>query len=312
MGPLDPEMQAMLDRRNALNLPGFSAGTVADVRRTFAQSQAALPPDRGAKVARIEDFSIPAPHGAVPARRYVAGATAHGLILYLHGGGWVFGTLDAFDPVCRQLAFVTGAEVVSVDYRLAPEHPFPGPLDDAWTALLALAGAGPVAVMGDSAGGNLAAALAIRARDRRGPHIDLQVLLYPVLSPDFERPSYAQFGHGGYLISAEDMRWFWNHYVPVADRANPEAAPLLADLAGLPEAIVVLGGCDPLHDEGLAYAARLRAAGVAVRVRDHPGMAHGFCTLIDLLSAANREIDAIGGVIAGAFASARTTPSNTR
>ncbi|AJP71240.1 alpha/beta hydrolase [Sphingomonas hengshuiensis] len=302
MGPLDPEMQAMLDRRNALGLPGFSTGTVADVRRIFAESQAALPPNRGAAVATMEDFSIDGPDGPVRMRRYVAGATSHGLILYLHGGGWTFGTLDGFDPVCRQLAQVTGAAVVSVDYRLAPEHRFPGPLDDAWAALQALADTGPVAVMGDSAGGNLAAALAIRARDRGGPHIDLQVLLYPVVSPDFERPSYVKFGRGDYLLSADDMRWFWDHYVSVADRAHPEAVPLAADLAGLPEAFVVLAGCDPLHDEGLAYAAALRRAGVAVTVRDHPGMAHGFFTLVDLLGAANREVEAVGGLIATAFA----------
>ncbi len=302
MGPLDPEMQAMLDRRNALGLPGFSTGTVADVRRIFADSQATLPPDRGAAVATMEDFSIDGPDGPVRLRRYVAGATSHGLILYLHGGGWTFGTLDGFDPVCRQLAHVTGAEVVSVDYRLAPEHRFPGPLDDAWAALLALAGSGPVAVMGDSAGGNLAAALAIRARDRGGPHIDLQILLYPVVSPDFERPSYVEFGRGDYLLSADDMRWFWDHYVPVADRTHPEAVPLAADLAGLPEAILVLAGCDPLHDEGLAYASALGRAGVAVTVRDHPGMAHGFFTLVDLLGAANREVEAVGGLIATAFA----------
>jgi acetyl esterase len=304
MGPLDPEMQAMLDRRNALGLPGFSAGTVADVRRTFAESQAALPPNRGAAVARTEDFTIFGPHGPVPVRRYVAGATAHGLILYLHGGGWTFGTLDGFDPVCRQLAHATGAEVVSVDYRLAPEHPFPVPLDDAWAALQAFAGTSPIAVMGDSAGGNLAAALAIRARDRHGPHIDLQVLLYPVLSPDFERPSYRDFGRGDYLISADDMRWFWDHYVPAAHRTHPEAVPIAADPSGLPETILVLGGCDPLHDEGVAYAAALREAGVTVTLRDHPGMAHGFFTLVDLLGAADREVAEVGALIATAFARA--------
>jgi acetyl esterase len=301
---LDPEMQAMLDRRNALGLPGFSAGTVADVRRTFAASQAALPPDRGARVARMEDFWIPGPHGHIPARRYVPEGIARGQILYLHGGGWIFGTLDAFDPVCRELAHASGAEVVSVDYRLAPEHAFPLPLDDTWAALESFACSGPLAVMGDSAGGNLAAALAIRARDRGGPRIDLQILLYPVLSPDFERPSYRAFGQGDYLISADDMRWFWDHYVPAADRTHPEAVPLVADLAGLPETILVLGGCDPLHDEGVAYAEALRQADVPVTLREHPGMAHGFFTLVDLLDAANAEVDAVGKLIAKTFARA--------
>jgi acetyl esterase len=302
LGPLDPEMQAMLDRRNALGLPGFHAGTAADARRSFAESQAALPANRGPRIATVEDFGIATPDGEVPARRYIADTAGRGLILYLHGGGWTFGTLDGFDPICRQLAHLTGAEIVSVDYRLAPEHPFPAPLDDAWAVLQAVAGDGPVAVMGDSAGGNLAAALAIRARDCGGPRIDLQILLYPVLSTDFERPSYQRYGGGDYLISTEDMRWFWDHYVADADRADPEAVPLTAALSGLPETIIVLGECDPLHDEGIAYAAALREAGVSVTVRDLPGMAHGFFTLIDLLSAANREAGVVSRMIAERFA----------
>jgi acetyl esterase len=303
MGPLDPEMQAILDRRNALNLPGFSSGSPVDARRAFADGQAAMPKDRGAAVRTIRDATIDGPNGPIRVRHYVAGESAHGRILYLHGGGWVFGTLDGFDPVCRQLAFESGAEVISVDYRLAPEHAFPQPLDDAWAALEVLAGDGPLAVMGDSAGGNLAAALALRARDCGGPKVDLQVLLYPVLSPDFERASYVRFGKGDYLISVADMEWFWDHHVPQVDRANPEAAPLAAaDFAGLPEAIIVLAGCDPLHDEGLAYAGALDAAGVRVTLHDHPGMAHGFFTLVDLLSTANTEVARVGRAIARRFA----------
>lgn len=302
MGPLDPEMQTILDRRNALNLPGFSSGSPADARRAFADGQAALPKDRGAPVRTMRDGTIDGPNGPIRVRHYIAGESAHGRILYLHGGGWVFGTLDGFDPVCRQLAHESGAEVVSVDYRLAPEHAFPQPLDDAWAALEAYAGDGPLAVMGDSAGGNLAAALALRARDRGGPRIDLQILLYPVLSPDFDRDSYDRFGKGDYLISAADMRWFWDHHVPQADRDHPEATPLAAaSLDGLPEAIVVLAGCDPLHDEGLAYADALVAAGVRVTLHDHPGMAHGFFTLVDLLSTANAEVARVGRAISERF-----------
>jgi acetyl esterase len=123
MGPLDPEMQAILDRRNALNLPGFSSGSPADARRGFADGQAALPKDRGAPVRTMRDATIDGPNGPIRVRHYIAGESAHGRILYLHGGGWVFGTLDGFDPVCRQLAHESGAEVVSVDYRLAPHGP---------------------------------------------------------------------------------------------------------------------------------------------------------------------------------------------
>lgn len=152
-GRLHPDMQAMLDRRAALGLPGFAAGSPDDARRTFAQSQAALPPDRGARIALVEDIAIPASHGTIAARRYIArpGAVG-GRILYFHGGGWVFGTLDGFDAVCRDLAQATGAEIISVDYRLAPEHRFPAAIDDGWTALLAYSDARPLAVMGDSAG----------------------------------------------------------------------------------------------------------------------------------------------------------------
>ena len=136
--PATPDMQAMLDRRNALGLPGFAAGTPEDARQGFAQSQAALPPGRGPSVAVLEDFVIDGPDGPIPARRYIAQPdAAHGRILYFHGGGWVFGTLDGFDPVCRLLAHATGAEIVSVDYRLAPEHRFPAALDDAWAVLQA-------------------------------------------------------------------------------------------------------------------------------------------------------------------------------
>ncbi|WP_332817497.1 alpha/beta hydrolase [Sphingopyxis sp.] len=304
---LDPELQAILDRRRALNLPGFSAGTPEDARRSFAESQATLPPGRGARNVTAADEIIAGPSGGVPIRRYRPAGATRGRILYLHGGGWVFGTLDGFDPVCRQLAHESGAEVISVDYRLAPEHPFPQPLDDCWAALLALADAEPSAVMGDSAGGNLAAALALRARDRDGPDIALQVLLYPVLSPAFERESYRRCGQGDYLISTDDMRWFWDQHATEADRANPEAAPLTAaDLSNLPDTIIVVGGYDPLHDEGVAYAEALATAGVRVVLRDHPGMVHGFFTLVDLLGAANAEVAAVSGLIAGRFRAARS------
>ncbi|MEP6784510.1 MAG: alpha/beta hydrolase [Sphingomonadales bacterium] len=310
-GPLHPDMQAMLDRRAALDLPGFADGTPEDARRSFAQSQAALPPGRGATVALIEDFTVTGPHGPVLARRYVPRAgSVHGLILYMHGGGWVFGTLDGFDPVCRDLAHASGAEVISIDYRLAPEHRFPAPLDDAWAVLTALSDRQPLAVMGDSAGGNLAAALALRARDAGGPHIDLQVLLYPVLSPTLDSDSVRQFGQGAHLISCDDLAWFWDHYVAAADRKNPYAAPLAAEsLTGLPPAIVVLSGCDPLHDEGLAYAHAMEASGVTVTLRDHADMAHGFFTLTGLLDRADSEVPAVGALIAEHFSSLKPQSS---
>lgn len=296
---LHPEMQAILDRRNALALPGFAGQTPAAVRAAFATGQAALPAGRGAAVARIEDDHVMAAGRLVPIRRYRPVGPVRGRLLYFHGGGWVFGTLNAFDPVCRELAAATGAEVVSVEYGLAPENPYPGPLDDAWAALLALGEPGvPLAVAGDSAGGNLAAALALRARDEAGPPIRVQVLLYPVLDPSCATDSYGTYGGGRHLISAADMRWFWEQHVPAERLGEAYAAPARAAcLRDVPEALIVLAGCDPLHDEGIAYAEALRSAGVPVTVRDHPDMAHGFFTLIDLIARANEEARAVGALV---------------
>ncbi|MFZ5747611.1 MAG: alpha/beta hydrolase [Pseudomonadota bacterium] len=299
MGRLHPEMQAILDRRAASGALGFADGTPESARAMFAEAQAALPRDRGRPVRAIRDRAVPGPLGDVPVRHYLPEGDIAGRMLYCHGGGWVFGTLDAFDPVCRELAAIAGIEVVSVDYRLAPEHRFPVPLDDVWAALADIADPGmPLIVAGDSAGGNLAAALSLRARDAGGPDIALQLLLYPVLDWDFERASYRDYGGGDHLISRADMAWFWDQHVATEDRANPLAAPLRApDLAGLPEAVVVVAGCDPLHDEGIAYARRLAEAGVPVTVKDHGDMAHGFFTLVDLIGPANAAVADIGGMI---------------
>lgn len=306
-------MRAIIERRNALGLPGFAAGTPEDARRTFTESQAALPPGRGASGIRQHDEQIPGLRGPVGLRRYLPPDPGSGRIIYCHGGGWVFGTLDGFDPICRQLAHETGRQVVSVDYALAPEARFPDPIDDCWAVLKSEIVSGPVVVMGDSAGGNLAAALALRARAEGLSGIVLQVLAYPVLSPDFGRASYLTYGNGDYLISADDMRWFWDHHTSIEDRANPLAAPLASqDLSGLPEAIIVLGGCDPLHDEGVEYALRLSADGVPTTLRVLPGMAHGFLTLVDLIEASNREVAVIGALIRSAFDRARSTASSPR
>lgn len=300
---LHPDIRAILARRAALALAPYSAGTPAAAREAFAASQAALPRDRGARMALIVNETVPGSGEPIRIRRYVPEGTPHGTIVYFHGGGWVFGTLDAFDPVCRETAASAGAEVISVDYRLAPEARYPAPLDDAYRALCAVAGDGPLAVMGDSAGGNLAAACALRARDEGGPRLDLQVLLYPITDHRTDRGSYAAFGDGGYLLTRADMDWYWGHYAPdVARRAEPYASPLLApSLAGLPPAIVVVAGCDPLHDEGVAYAERLRAEGVAVDLRSHPDMIHGFFTMVGLLGTADAAARSVGAAIRERF-----------
>lgn len=300
---LHPDIRAILARRAALALPPYSAGTPEAARAAFAASQAALPRDRGARMATIVNETVSAGGEAIRIRRYRPEGEVRGTIVYFHGGGWVFGTLDAFDPVCRETAASAGAEVVSVDYRLAPETPYPGPLDDAYRALCAVAADGPLAVMGDSAGGNLAAACALRARDEGGPVIDLQVLLYPITDHRSDRDSYAAFGGGSHLLSRADMDWYWGHYAPEpARRDEPYASPLRAsDLSGLPPAIVVVAGCDPLRDEGLAYAERLRAAGVEVDLRVHDDMIHGFFTMVGLLGTADTASRSVGAAIRERF-----------
>ena len=206
------------------------------------------------------------------------------LVVFCHGGGWVFGDLDGHDAICRQLANRSSCVVMSVDYRLAPEHRFPAPLEDAYAALEWAAGHGDelradttrLVMAGDSAGGNLAAAATLLARDRGGPTVAFQLLIYPVLDADFSRPSYVE-NATGYLLTAKQMQWFWDQYADESDRRNPHASPVWAsDLTGLPPAHIVLGEYDVLRDEGQHYANRLREAGVATSVTTYPGAFHGF------------------------------------
>ncbi|MFB9186661.1 alpha/beta hydrolase [Dactylosporangium sucinum] len=221
------------------------------------------------------------------------------MLCYFHGGGFVFEDLDSYDPFCRVLANASGCLVASVGYRLAPEHPYPAGLIDCYTATAWLAanpggvGArpGPVAIGGDSAGGNLAAAVALMARDRRGPDIAHQVLIYPFLDPACAEPSHARLP----WPATEDMLWCWDQYLPAAAaRDDPYAAPLSAgDHRGLPPAFVLTAEFDPLRDEGAAYAERLRVAGVPTRYECWPGQLHGFLMhagALDDAAAARRRI----------------------
>src|SRR5690349_1549625 len=220
---------------------------------------------RGPDVAGVHDVAI----GPIPARVY-APEDPQATVVWFHGGGWVIGGLHTHDAMCRTLANAAQARVVSVAYRLAPEHRFPTALEDAWTALRWVAATypeAPLVVGGDSAGGNLAAVCALRARDRGGPALALQVLVYPITDHDLATRSYRERGDGPSL-TRRAMEWFWDQYVPdPAQRANPEVSPLRAvDLSGLPPAVLVSAEHDPLLDEGRAYAQRLRDAGVAVTV----------------------------------------------
>ena len=243
-------------------------------------------------MSRVEDFEIVTAGGVVPVRLLVPPQGARGVIVWYHGGGWVIGNIDEADTVAKKLAERTSCAVLLVEYRLAPEHRYPAAADDCYAALEWIAGkledfAGredaPLIVAGDSAGGNLAAVVALRARDRGGPAIDLQVLIYPVTDADFDRPSYVDPANQ-LLLTREGMVWFWDHYAPDgAQRNDPDASPLrAADLAGLPPAVVLTAEYDVLRDEGEAYAQRLTDAGVAVDFKRHLGQTHGFFTLLQL------------------------------
>jgi len=244
-----------------------------------------------------EDRSVPGPAGDIPVRIYRP-ERDHPLpvVVYFHGGGWVIGDIASHDTICQRLAAGVAALVVSVDYRLAPEHPFPAAVDDCdaatrWvSARAAEFGGDParLAVAGDSAGGNLAAVVAIHARDAGGPPIAYQLLIYPGTDMTCSLPSHTQNGKG-YLLDSDTIGWFSDNYLAEADPRHPDASPLLADdLSGLPPALVVTAEFDPLRDEGEAYAERLRQAGVTVTTSRYDGMIHGFYGLDSVFDAAQR------------------------
>jgi len=257
--------------------------------RIRAGAAAAAGPKR--PLSAVTDLAIPGPAGTMPARFYEPpgiGIEKRPLVVYFHGGGWTIGDLDTSDSVCRFLAATVPAAVLSVDYRLAPEHPFPAAVEDAWAAFRwaatdsARLGIDParIAVSGDSAGGNLAAAVSLQARDEGGPSPAMQALIYPVTDTLGGQPSRDTFAKG-FLLTRADMDWFEHHYLPGADdRGDPRVSVLRsADLAGLAPAYVATAGFDPLRDEGEAYAERLREEGVQVTQRRHPGLVHGFANM---------------------------------
>lgn len=303
---LHPFITAMLEQ--LAGLPALSAGSPEDARAMVAAGRARLGP--GPEMAQVTALTLSGRAGAIPARLLVPPGDSAGTIVYLHGGGWVVGALDDYDIYTRSLASRTGMAVLAVDYRLAPEHPFPAGLDDAADALDAvLAGkvpglpAGPVVVMGDSAGGNLATVCCARLADPAA--VCLQVLYYPVTDCDFSRGSYDAHGEG-LPLTAADMRWFFGHYAPVATWADPAISPLRGPLPRVP-AVVVTAEYDVLADEGAAYADALAAAGVPVRHRRVPGVTHGFIRLHNLFDVADAELTAIATDIRAAVAGADNT-----
>jgi acetyl esterase len=265
----------------------------------------------GPEVGSVREVSIPTGAASVAGRIYEPVVSSAQTIVYFHGGGWVVGSLDGSDAGCRRLTVASGARVVSVDYRLAPEHRFPTAVDDAYAALCWAAeeldcSAGLV-VAGDSAGGNLAAACALRARDAARPSLDLQVLVYPVTDHDFERPSYVAHGDSGYPLGRAEMEWFFDHYVDVAVRDDPDASPLrAARVDGVAPALVLIAEYDPLRDEGIAYADRLRAEGVSVEVVTYDDMLHGFFTMVNFMVRADEAVDLVGERVRSLVAGGRS------
>jgi acetyl esterase len=287
---LDYATDALLAQMAAAGGKPLHESTPAEARalgKAFADLAGPAP-----AMARAEDHQIDVAGGTVVVRVLVPPQGARGVIVYYHGGGWVIGTIDEYDTLARKLAERTSCAVVLVEYRLAPEHRYPVAVDDSfaaleWTAahLDQVAGHAdvPLMVAGDSAGGNLAAIMALRARDRGGPKIALQLLVYPVTDADFDRPSYLA-PENQLVLTRDAMVWFWDHYAPDAERrAEPDASPLrAASLADLPPAVVMTAEHDVLRDEGEAYARRLEEAGVTVDFKRHAGQMHGFFTLIPL------------------------------
>jgi acetyl esterase len=300
--PIDAQAQKLLDMMAEAGGPPLSEMSPQEAR----QLPAILAELTGAgpELASVRDVEIPGPAGAIPARVYEPVADPPGTVVYFHGGGWVIGGLDTWDAAVRNLAKESGARVVSVDYRLAPEHPFPAAADDAHAAAkwAATEYGGPIVVAGDSAGGNLAAVTALRAREQ-GPEIALQVLVYPVVDSDLTTDHYAQYQDTHLILNTPDMVWFWGHYAPdPADRVHPDAAPLRAEShEGLPPAWVLLAGNDPLLAEGEAYVARLEEAGVPVTAVRYDDQIHAFFTLPNLIEAGNRALAEAGAAINAAL-----------
>jgi acetyl esterase len=279
--PVNPQAQVVLDMMAA-------AGFQLDGDPVAVRAMMALAPrPEGEPVAEVEDRTISANGGDIPVRIYRPDNSREPkpVLVWFHGGGWVIGTLDGADFGCRIMTNASGCVVVSVDYRLAPEHKFPTAADDCYAVTKWVADnaaelnvdASRLAVGGDSAGGNLAAVVALMARDSGGPEIKFQALIYPVTDFSFGTKSYADNANG-YLLTKDSMVWFWNHYLSnEGDGGSFKASPIRAsDLSGLPPAIVITAEFDPLRDEGEAYAERLKNAGVAVEAKRYDGEIHGF------------------------------------
>jgi acetyl esterase len=305
-----PEVRAVLEAGEAAGLPAMDTLSPAEAR-LLAIDALKIFGGPAAEVARVENLTAPHPERPIPVRVYTgANEGLKPCLVYFHGGGWVVCNLDTHDAVCRAIARRAGAVVVSVDYRLSPEHKFPAAVEDCYAAVTWVAAnaaklgvdPGRIAVGGDSAGGNLATVMCLKSRDEGGPPLALQILVYPVTNlAAFDTPSYAEFAEGHYLTRA-DMEWFRGHYLAhQEDARHPHASPLLAeDLRGLPPALVITAECDPLRDEGEAYAKRLAEAGVGTTCTRYAGMVHPFFSLGGALRQGRRAVEQAAAALAWA------------
>jgi len=307
--PVDPRIAELLAEAEKIDPRPIEALSVAEARARGGSVNAApaLAPEVVADVRDLVIDTLP----PIPARLYRPRSGMLPLLVYFHGGGWVVGSVAVSDPFCRALANASGCAVVSVEYRLAPEDRFPAAADDAYAATRWSADhaadlgidASRIAVGGSSAGGNLAAVVALMARERGTPSIAFQLLHVPVVDHDFDTPSYRANG-AGFGLTLKGMRWFWDLYAPDPKmRDEPYASPLRAkDLSGLPPAHVVTAECDPLRDEGKAYAMRLQRAGVAATYVEYPGMVHGFTGMAMSIPMGRTAIDDMGAALRTALA----------
>jgi acetyl esterase len=301
---LAPEAAKLVDAMRTRGYTGFAS---MGLERAREMVDSTAPPGLGPQMHRVDDYQ--SAMGDVPVRIYRPSAESLPLIIFFHGGGWALGSLESHDSFCRRMAAATGAAVAAVDYRLAPEHPFPAAIDDAWSATRWVVQCGGelgldtsrLAVVGDSAGGNLAAVVARLARNQ-GLALRQQVLIYPVIDRRLDRPSMID-NAVGFVLERADMAWFWELYDPDGSAArDPRAVPLaVGDLSGLAPSLVITAEHDPLRDEGEEYGARLSAAGVATTVRRFDGMFHGFVSMMDLLPAADEALAVVCASLATAL-----------
>jgi acetyl esterase len=313
--PLDPLVKAFLDQAGRIPRPKMWEMPLAATRQSFAGMMGLVGP-KDVPVGRIENFTIPGPAGDIRARAYspvAAGGDAQPALIYFHGGGFVVGNLETHDGLCRLLASEGGFRVIAVDYRLAPENKWPAPLEDGFAATRWIfenaaslgVDAGRIAIGGDSAGGHLTAAITQMAKEKGGLALACQLLMFPGTEFATNTPSMNKYAVG-YFMEKQAIEWCYAQVLsPDADRSSPKVSPLLAkDFSGLPPAYVMLGGYDPLHDEGLAYAQKLKDAGVKVAIADYSDMVHCFVYFQTVLPQAHDAMAAAAKAVAALLAAA--------